>query len=86
MLPTLDRLAFEPVGRYPYGARSEAAAFVGDLLHEEVPALAEGVLEIVSLARRPGVLSKVAIRSLAIPSAPAIGASHIARVRDRLDG
>ena len=50
--------------RYPYGARSEAAVYVGELLHAEVAALSEsaGSLEIVAIARRPGVLSKVAIR------------------------
>jgi N utilization substance protein A len=55
------------------------------LLSEEVPALAERDLEIVAIARRPGVLSKVAIRSRqAIPVG--IGADHVARVRQRLDG
>jgi transcription antitermination factor NusA-like protein len=88
-LPTFDCQTFEAAGRYPYGARSEAAAFVGDLLLQEVPALAEGKLDLVALARRPGVLSKVAIRSRldwSVHIAPGIGADHIARVRDRLDG
>src|SRR5437870_3956827 len=38
--------------RFAYGARSEAAAYVGDLLSEEVPALANRDLEIVAIARR----------------------------------
>src|SRR5207302_1734275 len=51
--------------RFRYGARSEAAVFVGDLLRKEVPSLADegGTLEIVAIARRPGVLSKVVIRA-----------------------
>jgi transcription antitermination factor NusA-like protein len=77
--------------RYPYGARSLAGVYVGDLLCEEVPALAApgGSVDIVAIARRPGVLSKVAIR--ARPGAPApivlgLGADHVARVRAKLDG
>ena len=88
--------------RFRYGARSEAAVFVGDLLREEVPSLADegGTLEIVAIARRPGVLSKVVIRArggevLAYthPSPQpsprgrgGIGADHLARVSRRLDG
>jgi len=77
--------------RFPYGARSEAAIFVGDLLHEEVPGLAgaDGALEIVAIARRPGVLSKVAIRprpGAVTPPCLGIGADHLARVSERLDG
>jgi transcription antitermination factor NusA-like protein len=65
--------------------------YVGDLLCEAVPALSPtaGNVEIVAIARRPGVLSKVAIR--ARPGAPApmvlgLGADHVARVRWQLDG
>ncbi len=64
---------------------------MGDLLSEEVPQLAqgEGTLDIVAIARRPGVLTKVAVRPRA--SAPlslpkTTGADHLARVRQRLDG
>ncbi|MGI9147364.1 MAG: hypothetical protein ACR2IK_12550 [Chloroflexota bacterium] len=74
-----------------YGARSLAAVYVGDLLCDAVPALrpATGNLEIVAIARRPGVLSKVAIR--ARPGTPArlvvgLGADYVMRVRDKLDG
>ncbi|HEV7663855.1 MAG TPA: hypothetical protein VGQ62_09995 [Chloroflexota bacterium] len=83
------RLAAEDPQRYPYGARSAAAAYLGHLLHDEVPALASGELRIVAIARRPGVLSKVAIQPAAdrpIPLTVGIGADHIARVRDALDG
>ena len=87
----LPRFETEPIERYPYGARSEAAIFVGELLRAEVAALsADGDLEIVAIARRPGVLSKVAIRAWAgrvTPiSAPRIGADHLARVSEHLDG
>ncbi len=86
-LPWFDEQAPE---RYPYGARSEGAIFVGDLLHAEVPSLAaDGDLEIVAIARRPGVLSKVAIRPRAGIVAPlfvGIGADHLARVSHALDG
>jgi transcription antitermination factor NusA-like protein len=48
-----------------------------------------GTLDMVAIARRPGVLTKVALR----PRAPArgsiatsVGADHLARVRQRLDG
>ncbi len=74
--------------RFPYGARSEAAVFVGDLLREEVPSLAAegGALEIVAIARRPGVLSKVAIRARGGGGFSGIGADHLARVSRQLDG
>jgi transcription antitermination factor NusA-like protein len=74
--------------RFVYGARSEAAVYVGDLLAGEVPALANRDLEIVAIARRPGVLSKVAIRphpQAITPMTARIGADHVARVRERLD-
>jgi transcription antitermination factor NusA-like protein len=45
-----------------YGARSEESVAVGDLLMHHVPALARRDLEIVAIARRVGVLSKVAVR------------------------
>jgi transcription antitermination factor NusA-like protein len=64
---------------------------VGDLLCAEASSLAAetGSLEIVAIARRPGVLSKVAIRprrSVLMPSFIGIGADHIARVSQQLDG
>ncbi len=65
--------------------------FVGELLCEEVPDLARdgGSLDVVAIARRPGVLSKVAVRARAegpTPIALGIGADHLARVSQRLDG
>lgn len=77
--------------RYPYGARSEAAIYVGELLRAEVPLLSEGagLFEIVALARRPGVLSKVAIRprpGFVVPPWIGIGADELARVSQQLDG
>lgn len=64
--------------------------FVGDLLDEEVAYLRpDGELEIVAIARRPGVLSKVAIRPRVGAPAPrvvGIGADHLARVSQLLDG
>ena len=77
--------------RWPYGARSEAAAFVGDLLCEEVPDLRHpgGSLDLVAIARRPGVLSKVAVRARSdgpMPMLVGIGTDHLARVSQRLDG
>src|SRR5262249_12961948 len=84
-LPSFEALSD---ARFPYGARSEAAVFVGDLLVEEVPDLPE-LLEIVALARRPGVLSKVAIRPRPGSLTPlwnGIGADHIANVCRQLDG
>jgi N utilization substance protein A len=50
---------------------------------------ADGELEIVAIARRPGVLSKVAIRprrSTVAPLLVSIGADHLARVSEQLDG
>jgi transcription antitermination factor NusA-like protein len=86
-LPTFERSP----ERYPYGARSLAAVYVGDLLCEEVPGLqsAKGNLSVVAIARRPGVLSKIAIRARAGVPAPigvGIGADHVMRVREKLDG
>jgi hypothetical protein len=49
-------------GRRRHGARSDDAVIVGDLLVRHVPALASGELEIVAIARRAGVLTKVAVR------------------------
>jgi transcription antitermination factor NusA-like protein len=65
--------------------------YVGDLLTAAVPNLARagGHLDIVASARRPGVLSKVAIRAragAAAPISPGIGADHVAAVREQLDG
>jgi len=66
---------------------------VADLLCAEVPGLCErdGDLEIVGIARRPGVLSKVAIRPRVAGRSPrlalaGIGADHLARVSRQLDG
>lgn len=84
--PTADS-AVAP--RRPYGARSEAAVYVGELLMETVPSLASGDLELVAVARRPGVLTKIAIRpsqARLTPIRAGIGADHIARVRHALDG
>jgi N utilization substance protein A len=87
-LPDFD--STEEGQRFSFGARSEAAEFVGKLLRDEVPSLSsdDAELEIVAIARRPGVLSKVAIRPRG-PVAPlivGIGADHLARVSERLDG
>jgi N utilization substance protein A len=82
-------LAEHGVERFAYGARSEAAVYVGDLLSQEAPALHDRELEIVALARRPGVLSKVAVRprpDVLTSITTGIGADHVARVRERLDG
>jgi transcription antitermination factor NusA-like protein len=46
----------------PYGARTDEAVVVGDLLTQHVPELESGELEIVAIARRTGELSKVAVR------------------------
>ena len=72
----------------PYGARSDAAVFVGDLLCQEVPELAPtGPLRMVAIARRPGVLSKVAVSTGSNQGAiTSIGADHLARVSQALDG
>ena len=77
-----------------YGARSEASVLVGDLLMQHVPALARGDLEIVAIARRPGVLSKVAVRRRAgtklsarpIRLVVGLGADYVNRVREDLGG
>ncbi len=45
-----------------YGARSDDAVIVGDLLMRHVAELASGELEIVAIARAPGQLSEVAVR------------------------
>jgi transcription antitermination factor NusA-like protein len=90
-LPAFDAEDFDASERYPYGARTEAAIYVGDLFREEVPQLSqhEGTLDIVAIARRPGVLTKVAVRLRAgapLSTPKLIGADHLARVRARLDG
>jgi N utilization substance protein A len=89
---------FEPYEpeRFPFGARTEAAAFVGELLCETVPDLCSGEepsaansLEIVAIARRPGVLTKVAIRprpGAVTPIVVGIGADALSDVSRQLDG
>src|ERR671935_1272236 len=77
-----------------YGARSEESIVVGDLLMRHVPALARGDLEIVAIARRPGVLTKVAVRRRAgvrLPARPVslvlgVGADYVRRVSEELGG
>jgi N utilization substance protein A len=67
---------------------------VGDLLMQHVPLLASGDLQIVAIARRPTVLSKVAVRrspnaqvqGRPVPLVLGVGADHIRRVRDALGG
>src|SRR5687768_16517359 len=88
----LEASPAESAGRRPYGAKSEAGVFVGDLLQREVPALATGELDIVAIARRPGVQSKVAVRRTATAAGTrpvalqvAIGADDVRRVRAQLD-
>jgi transcription antitermination factor NusA-like protein len=74
--------AFEATGEQRF---SDAAAFVGTLLTEAAPALQSGELDIVAIARRPGVLSKVALRHRS-GSNIVLGADAIAAVRNQLDG
>jgi transcription antitermination factor NusA-like protein len=78
----------------PYGARSDESLVVGDLLMRHVPALARGDLEIVAIARRAGILSKVAVRRTAgvrLPARPVslvvgVGADYVNRVSAELSG
>ena len=78
----------------PYGARSDESIAVGDLLMRHVPALARGDLEIVAIARRPGVLTKVAVRRRSgvrlerrpISLVLGVGADYVHRVRAELGG
>ncbi len=49
--------------RRPYGARTDEAIFVGDLLTQHVPEIVTSELEIVAITRRPREFSKVAVRS-----------------------
>jgi N utilization substance protein A len=82
--------------RFPFGARTEAAAFVGELLCETVPHLCgdeatsdSGALGIVAIARRPGVLTKVAVRprpGAVTPLFVGIGADALAEISRQLDG
>jgi transcription antitermination factor NusA-like protein len=78
----------------PYGARTDASIIVGDLLMRWVPALARGELEIAAIARRPGVLSKVAVRRRAgarlaarpVSLVVGLGADYVRRVSTELGG
>jgi N utilization substance protein A len=77
-----------------YGARSDESVLVGDLLMRHVPALARGDLEIVSIARHQGVLSKVAVRrrrGMRLSARPVslvvgLGADYVNRVSAELGG
>jgi transcription antitermination factor NusA-like protein len=89
LLPGLEEAAPRP-----YGARSDASVIVGDLLMKHVPALAGGELEIAAIARRPGALSKVAVRRRAGTKLSArpislvvdLGADYVNRVSEELGG
>lgn len=78
----------------PYGARSDASIAVGDLLIRAVPALARGDLEIVAIARHPGVLTKVAVRrrggvrvtGRATNMVIGLGADYVRQVSSELGG
>jgi transcription antitermination factor NusA-like protein len=78
----------------PYGARSDASIIIGDLLMKHVPALASGELEIAAIARRPGILSKVAVRrrrgtklsARPISLVVGLGADYVNRVSEELGG
>ena len=78
----------------PYGARTDESVAVGDLLMHQVPALVRGDLEIVAIARRPGVLSKVAVRrrpGIRLSARPVslvvgLGADYVNRVSTELGG
>lgn len=67
---------------------------VGDLLCKEVPTLASGELRIVAIARRPGVLSKVAVQRVKravnstrpVALVVGLGGAFVRRVSDALDG
>jgi transcription antitermination factor NusA-like protein len=81
--------------RRRYGARSGDGVVVGDLLVRHVPALASGELEIVAIARRPGVLTKVAVRrrlkllgpaARPVPLVVGVGGEHVGAVRRELGG
>jgi N utilization substance protein A len=81
-------------GPRPYGARSEESVIVGDLLKAHVPPIARGDIEILAIARRPMVLTKVAVRRRAgaqIQGRPValvvgLGADLIRRVSRELGG
>jgi hypothetical protein len=89
----LPGLADEEPAR-PCGARSDESVIVGDLLMRHVPALARGDLEIVAIARRPGVLSKVAVRRRAgvrlvarpVSLVVGVGADYVNHVSAELGG
>jgi N utilization substance protein A len=86
-------IADEPFVR-PYGARSDESVLVGDLLTQHVPALARTDLQIVAIARHPGVLSKVAVRrhpGVRLTGRPVslvvgLGADYVNRVSAELGG
>ena len=67
---------------------------VGELLVRHVPALARGDLELVAIARQPGVLTKVAVRrrpGVRLERRPislvlGVGADYVQRVRAELGG
>jgi transcription antitermination factor NusA-like protein len=84
----------EPIPERPYGARSDESVVVGDLLMRHVPALVRRELEIAAIARRPGVLSKVAVRrrpGVRLSARPVslvvgLGADYVKRVSAELSG
>src|SRR4051812_22980439 len=91
--PHLPGLLVEPA-RWPYGARSDAAVLIGDLLTRHVPTLASGELDIVAIARQPAVLAKVAVRrhgrtrlsGRPVGLVVGVGADRVNRVSGELGG
>jgi transcription antitermination factor NusA-like protein len=89
----LPEMTGEAVAR-PYGARSDESVIVGELLTKFVPALARGDLEIAAIARRRGVLTKVAVRRrsrVRLTGRPVslvigLGADYVNRVSAELGG
>jgi transcription antitermination factor NusA-like protein len=93
LAPRLPVLGDDPPAR-PYGATSDESVVVGELLMRSVPALTRGDLEIVAIARRRGVLSKVAVRrrpGVRLTARPVslvvgLGADYVNRVSAELGG
>jgi len=79
---------------HPYAALTAAGVVVGDLLMQYSPALQDGRIEIVRIARLPGLMTKVAVRPTRrfqggphpVGLVVGTGAVHLQPILERLGG
>lgn len=93
-VPRLFELGFGSPAERPYNALTPSGVVIGDLLMQHSPALADGRIEIVRIARLPGLMAKVAVRPTRrfqggphpVSLVVGTGAVHVRPIVERLGG